>query len=401
VKESESHCQLNAAAVERGFVLPEYPLAGEPAPRTLAAVLPAAAAALGVHDDEGTFAAAQTALEVPSISRVCVVLVDGLGFDNLAERSGHAPFLRSLAHDDGVLTCGFPSTTATSLGVFGTGSCPGRTGMLGYSTRNPHTGDVANMVSWAGAPPPRDVQREETVFERLSDAGVRATSVGPARFATSGMTQAALRGARYQNAESLADRVDAVAYELMTPGLAYLYWGDIDKVGHHQGSESWQWGDELESADRELARLPRILPPDTHVIITADHGMVDVDRARQRDVAAVPALAEGVKLVAGEPRASHVYATRRRAASAIADRWRDVLGDDALVATRDEAIDAGWFGPVAPHVLDSIGDVIVAATENVTVVDSRSQSAASIALIGVHGSLTPREMRVPFLTYTT
>lgn len=384
--------QLSESAQRLGFLLPDT------TGRSLSSVLPGVAASLGVLDEAGRNEAAQQALGLAPAERVCVVLVDGLGFENLSERSGHAPFLRSLLADDAHLTCGFPSTTAVSMGIFGTGSFPGRTGMLGYTVRNPHTGVIANMVSWTGLGEPEAVQRETTVLEEITAAGVAVTTVGPARFAQSGMTRAALRGGRYWVAESLADRVDAAAYELIQPGLVYLYWGDVDKVGHHEGAQSWQWGDELEAADREIARLARILPTGTRLVVTADHGMIDVDFSRRWDVAAVPGLSEGVKVVAGEPRAVHVYSRKASGAAAVASRWRDVLGDGALVATRDEVIEAGWFGPVADHVEAYIGDVIVAATGAGTIVDSRTQSAASLTLRGVHGSLTPREMRIPFLT---
>lgn len=386
---------LGDTADRLGFLLPDT------AGRTLSSVLPGVAGSLGVVDAAGRNSAAQEVLGLAATERVCVVLIDGLGFENLAERGGHAPFLRSLLTDDAHLTCGFPSTTAVSMGIFGTGAGPGRTGMLGYTVRNPHTGVIANMVSWTGLPEPENVQREPTIIEELTAAGVSVTTVGPARFAQSGMTRAALRGGRYWNAESLADRVDAAAYELIQPGMVYLYWGDVDKVGHHEGAQSWQWGDELEAADRELERLARMLPPGTRLIVTADHGMVDVDFSQRWDVAAETGLSEGVKVVAGEPRAVHVYSRKASGASAVADRWHDVLGDAALVATRDEVVGAGWFGPVSEHVAPYIGDVIVAAAGAGTIVDSRTQSAASLGLRGVHGSLTPREMRIPFLTLST
>jgi hypothetical protein len=375
-----------------GFLAPDY------TGRSLAAVLPAAAGALGTPDPSGGFERSRRLLGLDAAERVCVVLVDGLGYENLRDRSGHAPFLRSLLRDDTDLTCGFPSTTAASIGILGTGTCPGRTGMLGYTVREPSTGGLANLVSWEGAAEPTSLQREETVFERMSAAGRSVTSVGPSRFAQSGMTQAALRGGFHRGAESLADRVDVTAYELMAPGLVYLYWGDVDKVGHHHGSESRAWGDELERTDRELARLVRLLPRGTQVVVTADHGMIDVDLAQRWDVAATQGLAEGVKLVAGEPRAVHVYARTPEGVDGVVDRWRDVLGDGALVATKDEVIDAGLLGPVSDHVYPYIGDVVVAVTGRGTIVDSRTQTARSLELVGVHGSLTPREMRVPLLT---
>ena len=134
--------------------------------------------------------------------------------------------------------------------------------------------------------------------------------------------------------------------------------------------------------------------------MTADHGMIDVDRSSRWDVATTPALAEGVELVAGEPRALHVHtrSSSRDAVAAVATRWRTTLGAAAVVATREEAVTAGWFGPVADHVLPVVGDLVVAATGRSTIVDSRTQSAASLELVGVHGSFTPQEMVVPLLS---
>ncbi len=212
--------------------------------------------------------------------------------------------------------------------------------------------------------PAREWQREPTVFERVHAAGVPVSSVGPARFAGSGLTEAALRGGGYRRAESLADRVDVAVEELMGPALVYLYWGDVDTTGHHHGVGSWQWGEAVGELDRELARLARLLPPRTLLLVTADHGMVDVDPAGRWDVATTPSLADGVELVAGEPRALHVH-TRSSAPDAVAAaaaRWRETLGRAAVVATRDVAVAAGWFGPVAEHVLPAIGDLVVAAT---------------------------------------
>nr|WP_139315987.1 nucleotide pyrophosphatase/phosphodiesterase family protein [Cellulosimicrobium sp. CUA-896] len=380
--------------------LPADLLAPRPGTGGLAAVLPAALDALGVPVTTTTGldgGAARADLRLPAAERVCVVLVDGLGHLNLAERAGHAPFLRSLLPDARPLTSTFPSTTAAAVGAFGTGTAPGRTGMLGYTQRNPATGGLANMVSWDGAPPPDEVQREPTLLGVAADAGLTVTSTGPGRFAGSGMTLAALRGGSYAAAERLGDRVDAALRALRRPGLVYVYWGEVDKTGHHHGSGSWQWGDELEALDRELARLARSLPAGALLLVTADHGMVDVDPTLRRDVAHDPVLSRGVALVGGEPRAVHVYAEPGRAGE-VAARWREALGDDALVLERDDAFARGLLGPdPRPEAVAATGDVVVAMRGRATVVDSRTQTAASLALVGVHGSLTEREMRVPLL----
>ena len=381
-----------ARLADAGLVPPDYE------GPSLSGLLPAVADALGAPVPDGPARRAQ--LGLPAAHRVCVVLVDGLGYENLTERAGHAPFLRSLLNGAGPLSAGYP-TTAASMGSFGTGTGPGRTGLVGYTVRNPASGGLANMVSWDGLGPAREWQREPTVFERLVAHGVTVTTVGPAKFMGSGLTEAALRGGGYRAAESLAQRVDAALRLLREPGLVYLYWGDVDKTGHHEGAGSWQWGDQLEALDGELRRLVRSLPKNATVVVTADHGMVDVDPSRRRDVATTPGLAEGVALVAGEPRALHVHLEPGVDPRAAEARWADVLGDDAVVLTGDDAVEAGLFGPVSGHVRPLIGDLVVAATGRATVVDSRTQTPASLQLVGVHGSLTPAELRVPLLAVHT
>lgn len=366
----------------------------------LDAVLPAVAGVVGSSLDPGRAeqaAAARALLDLPAADRVCVVLVDGLGQQLLSERRGHAAFLRGHLGAARTLTVGYPSTTAASMGLFGTGCGAGRTGLAGYTVRNPATGGLANLVSWDGAEDPLSWQREPTWFSLMADGGTTVTSVGPVGFASSGLTLAALRGARYVGADSLAERVDVTVRELARPGVVYLYWGEVDKAGHKEGWQSVGWGDALSEVDRELARLARRLPPGTLLIVTADHGMVDVDAERLVDVALTPALNEGVALVAGEPRASHVHLDPDADPAAVGDRWREVLDADAWVLDRDEAVAEGWFGPVAPAVLPMIGDLVVAARGTSGVVDSRTQTPHSLLLRGMHGSLTAGEMYVPLV----
>ena len=95
-----------------------------------------------------------------------VVLVDGLGYDLLRQRSGHAPFLRSLLPAARRLAAGFPSTTATSMGTFGTGLPPGAHGLVGYEVLVPGEDRLLNELSWENGPDPRRWQPQPTVFEQ-------------------------------------------------------------------------------------------------------------------------------------------------------------------------------------------------------------------------------------------
>jgi hypothetical protein len=367
--------------------------------QSLGEVLPAVSAVLGADlPGWGTDAvAAQQRFGLPSTDRVCVVLVDGLGLAQLRERAGHAAFLRGRLPETLELVCGYPSTTAASMGLLGTGRAAGRTGLAGYTVRNPRTGGLANLVSWEGADAPETWQREPALTRLIADAGVRVTSVGPGLFRGSGLTRAALGGGTYVVAESLADRVDQTLRALREPGLVYLYWGDVDKVGHQHGWRSPEWGDALSELDRELGRLARSKPGAALLLVTADHGQMEVDPGQLVDVGTEPTLAQGVALVAGEPRAAYAYLSDPGTIDDVAARWRARLDGVALVLTRDEAVAADWFGQVRPEVLPVLGDLVVAALGDAGVADSRTQTPHSLQLRGMHGSLTPGEMLVPLV----
>ena len=358
---------------------------------TLASVLPSVADRLGVQRYAG-----RDVFELPAAPRTVVVLVDGLGYDLLRQRSGHAPFLRGLLPTASRVPCGFPTTTATSMGTFGTGLPPGAHGLVGMQVLDPATDRLLNELSWEDGPDARAWQPNETVFEAAENAGVSVTMVGPHYFDGSGLTTAALRGGRFRAGRSLDDRVDAAvaAVRATRRSLVYLYWGDVDKVGHVHGCQSWQWGDEVEAVDAALRQLAARVPDDTSVIVTADHGMTDVPFEHRVDLVAEPGLMAGVRHLGGEPRNLQLY-TEPGATHDVETAWTSQFGDRIRVLTREQVVDEGWIGPVRPGVEARVGDLVVVTTGSFAVVHSGLMRPEVVALLGLHGSTSDAELAVP------
>ena len=335
-----------------------------------------------------TQAAASLGMETGA-HQLLLILVDGLGYELIEEYVGHTPTLRRVRGDVRSIHTVVPSTTAAAITAFGTGERPGATNMVGFSVA--YGGTVMNLLAMEGGPAPSEWQPVPTYFERLAAVDVASAVVSPARFAGSGLTGAALRGARHVPAETLDERVSAALRELRagTP-VVYLYWSEIDHAGHGSGVGSDSWIANLEEFDAGLARLLKSLPAGVRTVMTADHGMINVDASQIVDVASTPALREGVRIVAGETRAVHVHADAGRA-DEVEARWRDVLGESTWIVS-GEAISALIGAGDGAAV---IGDFLVLARGRGGVVDSRTQSASAIAMPGVHGSLTSTEMRIP------
>jgi hypothetical protein len=380
---------------------PLVPLYGKSA---LSDLTPSLLAALGLPGHPNP-------LNVAPVGNACLLLVDGLGWDLVRENARHAPFLAGLAGGDHgrSISAGFPATTAVSVASIGTGKTPGEHGIVGYTMGIPGYDRAMNNLRWSlhGPGPhvdlrsvvvPEDLQPDPTSFQIAEDSGVNAYTIGPREHVASGLTRAALRGANYRPVFSMGDLAAETIAALRAPGrsFVYAYHPDLDMTGHVRGVGSYAWQLQLGLVDRLALALVERLPQDSTLVITGDHGMVDVAPEDRIDFDQEKPLQDGVRLLGGEPRARHVY-TREGAQRDVLAAWRAQLGDRVWVLEREDAIDRGWFGPtVTDNARTRIGNVIAAAHQPVGIVQPSVLSVEAL-LIGHHGSLTAAEQLVPFL----
>ncbi len=379
----------------RGLVRPAYGVA------SLADVLPGVLAALGVPGAEDPLGLATGALA--GVRAVAVLLVDGLGHHQLPLAAPHAPVLAEIAGhrlagaSARTLTTGFPSTTPTSLASLSTGAPPGSHGLLGFFLNLPGTNQVLNLTAWRDEPDPQRWQPLSTQFARAAAAGIETRVVVRPEFVGSGLTVAVYRGGTWAEASD----VDTLATQMLAgltarPGLVYGYLPDVDRYGHRYGLDSDRWRRAVADADRLITRLVDGLTSDTALVITADHGQLDVPAQHRVDLDLDPRLREGVRVVAGEPRVRYLH-TRPGARGDVLATWSAVLGPAAWVAPREEAVAQGWFGPIPAEHLERVGDVVVTCQDDYVVLASASEPAQVASLIAFHGSATPAEMMIPLL----
>ena len=180
------------------------------------------------------------------------------------------------------------------------------------------------------------------------------------------------------------------------PTLVSGYHPDLDRHGHLTGVDSAPWRIAAAEVDRLLARLVDGLPRDAALLVTADHGQLDVPAGDRFDLDTDPRLRAGLEVVAGEPRVRYLHVTPGALDDVVA-AWSTVLGAAARVRTRDEVVAAGWFGPVAEEHLSRIGDVVVICNATYAVTASRSEPPMASRLVAYHGADTAAEMTIPLL----
>ncbi|HEX4868417.1 MAG TPA: alkaline phosphatase family protein [Acidimicrobiales bacterium] len=338
------------------------------------------------HDQPAPAWLPAAAVEAP---RVVLLVIDGLGWNQLATRRRLTPALSAL--EGGRITTVAPSTTATALTSISTGLPPGEHGVVGY--RMAVHGEVLNVLRWATAAgdarqtiPPAKMQLHSP-FE-----GHRPPVVTRAEFAGSGFTLAHLEDTRFTGYRTLGTLVSEVV-RLSRAGepFVYAYYEGIDKVSHEYGLGG-AYDEELAWVDHLVARLLEELPAGTALVVTADHGQVETGD----DVQVLPGdVLTHVASQSGEGRFRWLHARGGRG-SALLAAARDLLGDHAWVRSRQEAIAEGWYGPVVTDAAAGrLGDVLLAAKGTTAFHDPLD--TGPYVLVGRHGSLTEDEMLVPLL----
>jgi len=326
---------------------------------------------------------------VAGAPQVVLLVLDGLGWDQLEARRALAPFLSSLS--GGPVTSVVPTTTATALTSITTGLAPAVHETVGYRVRA--GGEVLNVLRWRTASgdarqsvPPREFQTHPA-FEGTVPPVVTRAEFAASGFSLAHLPAADLRGWRMPS--SLVAHVGRALGE--GAPFVYAYYDGVDKVAHEHGFGPF-YDAELTAADQLVADVAGALRAGAVLVVTADHGQVLVG---DNLVGFDPAVLADVVGMSGEGRFRWLHA-RPGASERLADACRANVGDVAWVRSVAELDEAGWFGGrLKPASRERLGDVAAIAHASVAFLDPSDPGENRLRCR--HGSLTREEMLVPLL----
>jgi predicted AlkP superfamily pyrophosphatase or phosphodiesterase len=320
--------------------------------------------------------------------QVVLLVLDGLGWEQLQDRRSIAPTMAAMTGGS-VMTVA-PSTTATALTSIATGTPPSAHGIVGY--RIAVDDAVLNVLRWST--PAGDARRtiSPAAFQVEAPFGGQVPPVVTrAEFIDSGFTRAHLAGTRIVPYRMVSTLITEVG-RLTRAGEAfvYAYYEGIDKVAHEYGLAE-HYDAELRAADRLVADLIDSLPPGAALVVTSDHGQVDVG-----DNLITPAadVLRHVRLQSGEARFRWLHA-RSGQGDALLEAATTHHADTAWVVSLEQIADERWLGELTAASAGRLGDVALVAREPVAFEDP--DDSGPYHLVGRHGSLTAAEMLVPLL----
>lgn len=330
-----------------------------------------------------------------SLKSAVLVLIDGFGVANLKSRSGHAKNLfRLFDSQRRSIRCEFPSTTVVSLSGLSTGLRSSQHGLIGYNVRDPKTSELTNLLSgWErNGSNPKPWKSAVTISERRGPVTVHVVS-NP-EYEKSGFTSLTMPSAVFHGVQDLEDRVSKAIQIGSQPGnLVYLYIPELDQLGHMFGSESAAWSELLEQID---AALMPLLSSRVPVIVTSDHGMIDVPIERQIHLDDLQFFTANVELAGGDTRSSFLYLRPNVEKVGFLAELDQRLGDVVWITDWHELAQAGYVAQ--PEKTDlRYPDLVLLARKNVTLYDRRTARKRSLQMVGHHGSISDAEMQVPLI----
>jgi predicted AlkP superfamily pyrophosphatase or phosphodiesterase len=324
-----------------------------------------------------------------------VILIDGLGSNNLKASGAHAGYLNSRTSMPA--SCYFPATTATSIVSFATGKPPWETNFIGYQIYERHSDTKRNLLTgWESPEVARDFQGLPTVSEMAIDRGVEFHTVAPNAYKESGFTAATMRGSAFHGTKTLAERFE-IAKTLLAdpkPKVIYLYVPELDQLAHAKGWQSQDWLSKLEDLDAEVSALANGLSKTSAIVVTADHGVIDVPRSNHVYIDSYIEK-ESLLNVAGDTRALYLYLRDASSRDSYLEILQKEIGDSCYLVTPEDLIDASYWSKEIER--DLVPDILILAKKEVALYHRDFAKKKSLEMIGHHGSITGQEMSIPLI----
>jgi len=338
-----------------------------------------------------------------NVNKVIIFLIDGMGykkFNEINKKIGYEYVLKASSV--------FPTTTVAAVTSWFTGRTPKEHGLLGYILYLREIGAITNMIehSYPGVEGgifsgliKRRIHRLENVFDILKDKGLYGGVLTHSTIANSGLSYLIHRNGHIMSYFYMGDLLATLKKRLSEDwkGLLYVYWGYLDGLGHKKGPDSEAYEIEMERLLLELKRFAsENLPNDTLLVITSDHGMIQIPSANNYFIKSTDPFNRLLSSPpGGEMRMMYFYLSRKSNFELLKRYFEENFPEKSEFIPSNEAVEMGLFGRgrAHPELYNRIGDVIMVAKDNYAF--TYLYSGGEERLNGMHGGLTEEELYVP------
>ena len=337
-----------------------------------------------------------------------IVLVDGMGMAALDDPA--CADLRGRVRME--LDSVFPATTACAITTVATGLWPGGHGVPGWYAYLQERDLSVTVLPYTERHSGRALRRFGVELGELWPEPSRFAEVTadmeihmPARYVRSTFNRyltGRCRARGYRSLRQAARRIRRRSRRRQRRGMhAVTFWyiPHYDTLCHDHGVASAQARGVLRDLQGMLLELAGALPDGARMALTADHGLIDLNPDQKVAIFDGDPVLDCLRTVpSGEGRTPHFHVRPGRGPELI-ERLADRCGDRMAVLGLDEAEDMRLFGPepLSDQARRRFGDYVGVTLEPLSVGYYRSKDSFGLKNVGIHGGMSPDEVRIPLI----
>jgi len=348
--------------------------------------------------------------ELKGSKNIVFILADGLGYEFL-KRYGKSSVLEK--NIKGKITTVFPSSTSSAIPTIQTALSPQEHGMTGWymfvkelegiiiplpyilRSAKPNKSFSLNKV--------KDIKKVFNISPFFNKIKVKSYFIQKAEIINSGFTEAVGGKAMklgYKTTKEFFKNVRKAVNSNKQKKYIFAYWSDHDSLCHKYGTSHKKVLKNFRDFDKLFGSfLKSIEGTNTVVIVTADHGQIDVPKSKIINLENHPKLREALSLpLCGEHRFAYCYvkpSKEKQFKKYIKTKLKYCCN---LYKSKD-LFKKGLFGAGKPHkeFLNRVGDYILIMKDNYGIYDHPEYYPKKYYHKGDHGGLSKEEMYIPLI----
>ena len=332
---------------------------------------------------------------------VVFIILDGMGEHILKELSPNGYFG---THKIDCITSVYPSTTTAALTTYYSGKPPYETGWIAWSQYFKEYGRALDMLSHKESYKDdsvkgakinvfEDIVKYTPIFEQIeqASANVKAYELTP--------SYSDKRAKRSIRADSIDEIIANIEMLCQNPDEKFIlaYSDNPDGLLHKFGTTSKEAKEFIEKTEIKIKEMCEKLGDDTIVIISADHGHKDIEKAYS--ILDYPEIQECLILPPSLESRALAFWVKEDMKKEFEERFRDAFGDEFLLMTKNEFLDKHLlgYGEKHPKIDDFIGNYIALSTDGSIIRLETFLADGKPVKKSTHCGLTKEEMEVPLI----
>ena len=355
----------------------------------------------GVESKHASLKELDEKLNSKKYKNVILLIMDGMG-EHILNNISPNGYLNN--NKNTILTCVYPSTTTASLTTYYSGKPPFESGWIAWSQYFKEYGRALDMLSHKESyyreslrKPNLDVFAKvvnyETIFERIEKASpnVKAYELVP--------SYSDKRSKRTYRADTLDEIIDAIHDLTNSTGERFIfgYCDNPDATLHKFGAYSDEAKEFILSAEEKIQKMCEELSEDTLVIISADHGHKDIEKAYT--LLDYPEILECLIMPASLESRVVGFWVKEEMREEFVERFNNVFGEEFWLMTREEFLEKNFLGFGEKHkkIDEFIGNYIALSTGGSIIRLETFLVEGKPVKKSTHCGLSKEEMEVPVL----